>query len=264
VPELAEVEFYRRCWDAGLGQRVVRIALHAQKRIFRQISHCSLEDHIPGTILRRSEARGKQMLFCFSGSGWLGLHLGMTGQLRLEPPEFFPGPHDHLVLYQRHQALVFSDPRQFGLVRWHRGSETPAWWADLPLPVTSPEFTHEKLQAFLQRHRRLAIKSALLLQSGFPGIGNWMADEVLWRAKVDPRRAARSLGPVEYAVLWRCLRRVCQGALRHVGADHSDPPRGWLFHERWGRSGRCPIHRISLQREIIGGRATAWCAACQQ
>jgi formamidopyrimidine-DNA glycosylase len=264
VPELAEVEYYRKRWDAGLGQRVERVTLHREKRIFRKSSPAAIKRLLSGSTLLGSEARGKQLLFSFSGGAWLGLHLGMSGEMRVEAKKFVADKHDHLVLFQRRQALVFSDPRQFGLIRFHHGPEAPAWWAELPPALSSREFTSQKMAAFLQRHGRLAIKSALLLQRGFPGIGNWMADEVLWRAKVDPRRRAGALSTDENMRLWRSLRHVSRGALRHVSLDFSDPPRGWLFHERWGRGGRCPIHRTALQREFIGGRATAWCAQCQQ
>ena len=112
-------------------------------------------------------------------------------------------------------------------------------------------------------HRVQAIKAALLMQSGFAGVGNWMADEILWRAKVSPGTPAGELSEQNLEAIWRSLQFVSRGALKHVGSDFSDPPRGWLFHERWGRGGRCPIHGNELERETIGGRATAWCRECQ-
>ena len=63
------------------------------------------------------------MLFVFSGGNWLGIHLGMTGKIRVEPANFRPDKHDHLALYQRERALVFTDSRQFGRVRFHHGSK---------------------------------------------------------------------------------------------------------------------------------------------
>ena len=127
MPELAEVEYYRQQWDPGLGGRVEAVRLHRDKRIFRGTQPEFLSKALSGTFLRRSEAHGKQMLFHFSGGHWLGLHLGMTGQLRVEKPGFEPGKHDHLVLFQELRVLVFSDPRQFGRVRFHVGSQPPLW-----------------------------------------------------------------------------------------------------------------------------------------
>ena len=264
MPELAEVEFYRKQWNSGLGQKIVAVHLHAAARNFRGTDAGALRELLRGAVLRASEARGKQMLFCFSGGHWLGVHLGMTGQLRTEPAGFAPAKHDHLLLAQPGRALVFSDPRQFGRVRFHHGEAAPAWWTKLPPPVTSPEFTVEAMAAFLHRHQRLPMKAALLLQDGFPGIGNWMADEILWRTGVHPRTPAGRLDRAACRRLWRVLRWVSRRALAIIGKDWSDPPKGWLLHERWTKKGVCPLHKAKLARATIGGRTTAWCAQCQK
>jgi formamidopyrimidine-DNA glycosylase len=263
VPELAEVEYYRRRWDGGLGQRITTVKLHAAKRVFRGIMARELEKLLPGSKFQRSEARGKQLLFCFSNHLWLGLHLGMTGTLRVEGPAFSPGKHDHLVLCQRERSLVFNDPRLFGRVRFHQGMNPPEWWVNLPPALTSKAFTKAKMAGFLQRHGKLPVKAALLLQSGFPGIGNWMADEILWRARLNPLTLSNRLDQGQLLTLWRTLRQVCRSALNHISPDFSDPPRDWLFHQRWKRDGRCPIDREHLRRQPIAGRTTAWCPICQ-
>lgn len=263
MPELAEVEFNRKQWNRGLGQIVRAVELHPDKRIFRGTQASALAKALPGSKLLRSETHGKQMLFAFSNGLWLGVHLGMTGRLRVEPACFRPGKHDHLALFQKRQALVLADARQFGRVRFHQGRNLPPWWRELPADLSSRQFTVAVMENFLQRHRRLPIKSALLLQSGFPGIGNWMADEILWRAGVNPHLPAGRISGRQAAVLWKKLRFVCREALRRIGPTYSELPRGWLFHQRWNGQGRCPRHHTLLRREIIGGRTTAWCAKCQ-
>src|SRR5437764_2837890 len=128
MPELAEVEYYRRQWDPGLGHKIVSVQLHPRKRIFRGSNPPILSRALTGSRLLRSEAWGKQMLFEFSGGNWIGIHLGMTGKLRVEPAGSCPEKHDHLVLHQKKRALVFRDPRLFGRVRFHRGKSAPLWW----------------------------------------------------------------------------------------------------------------------------------------
>jgi formamidopyrimidine-DNA glycosylase len=264
MPELAEVEYYRNQWRCGLNEKICAIALHAAVRIFRGSDMNLLQRTLPGTILTGSETHGKQMLFQFSNHLWLGLHLGMTGKLHIEKPDYKPDKHDHLVLYQKGRALVLTDPRQFGRVRFHQGIHAPTWWSSLPIQLTSPRFTATMMRNFLQRHSRLPIKAALLLQTGFPGIGNWMADEILWRGRVHPQTAVRQLHDTEIKNLWRELRFVCREAVRKIAVDLSDPPHGWLFHERWRRGGKCPRDGATLVRETIGGRTTAWCRKCQK
>jgi formamidopyrimidine-DNA glycosylase len=264
MPELAEVEYYRKQWDAGLGAKVLTAELHADKRIFRGTDTSAMLRELPGAKLLASEARGKQMAFRFSRDLWIAIHLGMTGKLRVEPPDFTAGKHDHLVLRQNRRALVFSDPRQFGRVLFFKSKGEPPWWASLSKALTSTDFTRTVLREALQRHRRLPIKATLLLQQHFPGVGNWMADEILWQARIHPLTTSGDIDGAQLAVLWKSIRAVCLGALKHVGNDFSDPPRGWLFHERWSRKGKCPRDGMALKRDTIGGRTTAWCPKCQR
>lgn len=264
MPELAEVEFYRKQWDAGLGSSILEARLHLRSRIFRDTDGAGMQTALVGQLLRTSETHGKKMLFRFGGGQWLGIHLGMTGHLRVEPRGFVAGKHDHVVLVQSERCLVFCDPRQFGQVLFHTGKATPPWWRNLPAEVFSSEFSFPAMDAFLQRHPRLPIKAVLLLQDGFPGVGNWMADEILWRAALDPRKLAGRLDATQRQLLWRIVRWVCRQALRTVGQNGSDPPRGWFFHVRWNGQGRCPRHRTPLRRQAVGGRTSAWCTLCQQ
>ena len=263
MPELAEVEYYRKQWDAGMGEKILRVVINAEKRIYRGTDTKKMRAELPGATLLRSEARGKQMAFQFSRGLWVAIHLGMTGKLRVEKPDFCAGKHDHLVLVQRRRILVFSDPRLFGRVLFFQGMGEPPWWSSIAPALTSKSFTQAALGDALTRHRRLPVKATLLLQRHFPGVGNWMADEILWQAGIHPRTASGLISKVQVTRLWKSIRFVCREAMTHVGVDFSDPPLGWLFHERWGKEGNCPRHKIPLKHDTIGGRTTAWCTRCQ-
>ena len=264
MPELAEVEYFRRQWDAGIGDRVLKVSLHPRKYLFRGTDTSALRENLIGARLLRSEARGKRMLFCFSGDNWLGLHLGMTGRLRVESTSFRPAKHDHLVLYQRDRALVFTDSRQFGRVQFHRGKDEPVWWNSAIPEIASASFRRAFFEDFLNRHGKPPIKAVLLMQSGFSGVGNWMADEILWRAKVLPSKRAGSLTPKERGAIFRATRFVARESLRIMAPDLSDPSTNWLIHERWRDGGKCPRDGTILRRTTIGGRTTAWCPRCQR
>lgn len=293
MPELAEVEFYRRRWDAGMDQPVVAVRIHPRARDFRGVDPGALVRALTGQPLAGSEARGKQMLFRFGEAAWLGIHLGMTGRLRVEagvrgpvrpgrqrggrtrgnsvapsqePTRHTPAEdarHDHLVLEQPGRRLVFSDPRMFGRIRFDAGAEPPPWWKALPPSVLDPAFDVAALGAFLRRRARAPLKGVLLLQERFPGVGNWMADEILWRAGLHPSRPAGSLEAGELGRLWREVRFVARGALRSIAHDGRRLPRGWLFHQRWADGGLCPRSGVPLVRETIGGRTTCWSPAVQ-
>lgn len=263
MPELAEVEYYRKQWDGGVRKQIVRVDAHFKKRVFRETDVRGLVRLLPGRRLLGSEARGKQMLFRFSGGNWIGIHLGMTGKLSAETPDFRPDKHDHLVLRQRAVSLVFRDARLFGRVRFYHGPGVPVWWTDLAPQINSKEFTPKFVAEFLDRHARAPIKAVLLHQRGFHGIGNWMADEILWRAGISPAVAAGRLEAPKRARLYRATRFVAREAMRIIGHDFSDPPKTWLIHQRWKRDGVCPRHGELLRRKQIGGRTTAWCPLCQ-
>jgi formamidopyrimidine-DNA glycosylase len=264
MPELAEVEYYRRQWDAGLGQKITAVQLHAQKRIFRGSDTRAMTRELTRRRFLRSFASGKQMLFEFSGGNWIGIHLGMTGKLRTEPPGFRPEKHDHLVLHQTKRALVFRDARLFGRARFHHGKSQPDWWRERGPDIGSEIFDRPFFDAFLRRHARAPVKAVLLLQSGFAGIGNWMADEILWRAKISPPTPAGALSATQRGRLFRETRFVASESLRIIGPAFRDPPRDWLIHQKWKRNGICPRHRSPLRKEMIGGRTTAWCPRCQK
>jgi formamidopyrimidine-DNA glycosylase len=264
MPELAEVEWFRKQWDAGLGQEVVDLSLHARNRVLRGANARELRQKLIGEKLSSSHARGKRMLFKFSGDNFLGIHLGMTGRIHFESAHYRPAKHDHLVLFQRERSLVFTDSRQFGRVRFHHGRDEPDWWKSPAPEIISPEFDQKFMDQFLDRHRKAPIKAALLMQNGFPGIGNWMADEILWRAKVLPSKRIRRLTARDRSALFRATKFVVRRSLETLGKDFSDPPKNWLIHQKWKRDGICPIHRASLRHATVAGRTTAWCPKCQR
>lgn len=264
MPELAEVHYFSRKWRPGLGCRVVRVHLHPEKRIFRGIRPADLPKLLPGQKLTSIQTHGKQMLFRLGTDRWLGIHLGMTGKLSAEGPNHLSSKHDHLVLYTETHALVFQDPRLFGRIRFHFSSRPPDWWSSLPSPVLSREFSVPRLSEILKKRGRSPLKPLLLLQEFFPGIGNWMADEILWQAGLNPRTLAGTLDQPAIARLHSKTQKVSKEAIRIIGRDWSDPPRSWLFLHRWEDGGQCPRCRKALIRKRVDGRTTCWCPGCQK
>lgn len=290
MPELAEVEYIRRRWNPGLGRVVSGVRLHPGAGVFKTCDPALLAQHLPGARLVSSEAAAKQMLFRFAAAApgrgpgglddarlWLGLHLGMTGELLVRPAGLPDRKPDHLILDQlaapdlpdqAGQSLVFSDFRMFGRVLFHVGDAAPDWWTEIAPAVTSPGFTVAAVSEFLRRRARAPIKAVLLMQERFPGVGNWMADEILWRAAIHPARRCGGLTPAEIKKLHRETVWVAREALRLIGAAETpewpDPPENWLFQHRWEDGGRCPRTGVELARATIGGRTTCWSPARQK
>ncbi|MAE52985.1 MAG: DNA-formamidopyrimidine glycosylase [Opitutae bacterium] len=258
MPELAEVAYACSLWNRGLSRQIKAVHVSPTSRVFRDEDRKRFSAELAGKTLMKSETHGKQMLFTFSGDYWLGLHLGMTGSLHIKEKSHSPQKHDALLLFQAKQTLVFQDPRQFGRLRMHKGKHPPDWWTEQPVSMLSPKFTIEIVAHALNRHTKRPLKALLLDQRYFPGMGNWMADEVLWRANLHPNCRSAMIGPKEQKKLFSQILFVVHGAMKSVGTKGGDPPKKWLFHQRWKDGGTCPKSGVTLIREEIGGRTSCW------
>ncbi len=263
MPELAEVAFFCRQWDPGKRRVIQTVQLHKKARCFRVVDPKRLARILKGNCLIGSRTHGKRMLFQFEKASWLGVHLGMTGSLCIRSGDQHLEKHDHLALKTDIGWLVFNDPRQFGKIELFESSGLPKFWKELPLEVNSPKYNYEYFNLIIEKRKRGPLKSLLLLQELFPGVGNWMADEILWKARVRPDRTAASLIDAEKKSLFRAVKFVCNGALKYIAPDYSDPPKTWLFQHRWKAGGNCPQTGEELNRSTIGGRTTCWSAKWQ-
>lgn len=267
MPELAEVEYFRKQWDPGVGGTVRKILTHPKARIYRDVPAAAVRRGLQGRNLIESSTHGKQMMFRFSDGAWLGLHLGMTGRLLTEDENYEPVKSDHLVLVLDRHRLVFSDYRMFGKLTLDitEDGSPPAWWADLPPRTLDRGFTRKHHTAFVRRFPKTPLKTLLLDQRGYPGIGNWMADEICWRLQIPPQTPSGELSDGQLDELWRMTRKVSRDAMRVIGSDWGKPPNSWLFNHRWKDGGTCPRRgcKTDLTRADLRGRTTCWCPTCQ-
>lgn len=90
-----------------------------------------------------------------------------------------------------------------------------------------------------------------------------MADEILWQARISPKRLSGKLSEEEIHTLWEKTKFVCEEAVRIVGKDWGDLPEDWLVNHRWKHGNDCPRCGLALARAEIGGRTTCWCKKCQ-
>ena len=216
--------------------------------------------------------RGKNIIFHLSGEAALIVHLRMTGQLHLVPPQAAPGPHTRAIFFfRKHSAqLRFKDTRKFGrigLEKKERGGEIPSLkkLGPEPLEIPAREFIR-RIQA-----KKRQIKPLLLDQTFLAGIGNIYADEALHRARIHPRRDSAGLSRLELGDLYRALKRILQAAILAGGTsvrsyvDSAGSPGGYQnFLRVYGREGEsCRNCGGPLVREIVGSRSTFFCPRCQ-
>jgi len=179
-------------------------------------------------------------------------------QTKAWPPRF---TKIHLVI-DTGAELAMTNKRRLGRIRLR---DDPA--RELPisrlgfdplLDLPSPQRFVDALHS-----RSTTIKALLLDQTFAAGVGNWIADEVLYQARIDPRRRANALSVAEAKRLRTKLKRIIETAVL-VDADKSLFPRDWLFHRRWGRKRGTTIRGKPIEFLTIGGRTTAWVPAVQR
>ncbi|CAN5726164.1 DNA-formamidopyrimidine glycosylase [soil metagenome] len=215
--------------------------------------------------------RGKYLLIGLDDGLRLVIHLGMTGQLRVDPAERAADPYDRAWWgLDDGRRFAFRDVRRFGriaVVGEDLGA-LPTLAALGPEPF-DPAFTPQSLWAALRRSS-IRVKTQLLGQRVVAGVGNIYADEALWRARVHP--ASRTITRPAATRLHRAIIEVLAEGIEHGGTtlrDYRtvDGGSGENQHrlDCYGRSG-LPCMRCGtiLRRSVIDARGTAWCPTCQK
>jgi len=196
---------------------------------------------------------------------WI-VHLGMTGQLLVCPPDVGIQKHTHLIAkLQSGQELRFVDPRRFGRLSVAVDGKFAATGSE-PLEIATEPFIA------LFRGRETPIKSALLNQKLLRGVGNIYADESLFRAGIRPRRRAASVTGEQFRKLHAAVQEVLKEAITLGGSSISDyvdanGEEGFfqLQHRVYGREGEpCLVCKTPIKRVIIAGRSSHYCPKCQK
>lgn len=274
MPELPEVEVSRRGLLPYLpGQSIVRAVVRAPK--LRHEIPPDLPERLAGVRVTAIDRRGKYLLFACEGrqgNGYLILHLGMSGSLRLVPNDTPPQKHDHVDLVFADTTLRLRDPRRFGTVLWHAGPpEAHPLIAVLGIEPLSPEFDGDWLYA-ATRKRTTPIKPLLMDSHLIVGIGNIYAAESLFRAGIAPTCPAGSLSRPRCQRLAAAIRATLQEAVDAGGSSvrdyvHSDGGAGsfQLACAVYGRQDApCTACGVPIRVVRQGGRATFFCPRCQR
>ena len=246
MPELPEAERARQQIERALGREIVAVD-DRDTYVCRPHAPGEISAALVGRRLTAAHRRGK-FLWAETDDGGpdLGLHLGMAGRIVLDEA---PIGWDRFVLeFADGGRMALRDKRRLGRA------------------VVEPDFDHVGPDAaevsrdvFRERVGRgaMPLKARLLDQRSIAGVGNLLADETLWQARISPRRAAGSLTVEELDHLRRMLRAATRSAIRKGGVHTGDvmPARR--------RGGVCPRCGTDMERATIGGRTTYWCPAEQ-
>jgi len=265
VPELPEVETARRRAERALrGRRIAAVAVARDPIVYGHVSPSRFAAALRGRRVLAVRRKGKHLWFELDRRPWPLFHFGMTGSFEvarvgMPRPRFWKVE----IATERGTRLTMSDPRRLGRIRLQERPEAEHPLASLGFDVLEALPPAPELEVLLAR-RRGRVKTVLLDQSLFAGVGNWIADEALYQAAIDPRRPASSLASSEVKRLRDRLHAIVRLAVS-VGADDGRFPRSWLFHHRWGRDERARTARGEpLVHLTIGGRTTAFAPSRQR
>ncbi|MBE2259403.1 MAG: bifunctional DNA-formamidopyrimidine glycosylase/DNA-(apurinic or apyrimidinic site) lyase [Candidatus Accumulibacter sp.] len=275
MPELPEVEVSRRGLLPYLPGKAIVGAIVRTPRLRLEIPS-GLDARLAGLRIDAISRRGKYLLFdCASGrgGGWLLLHLGMSGSLRLVPPGTPAQKHDHVDLLFDTTVLRLRDPRRFGVLLWHEGAdvETHPALAALGIEPLADNFDGDWLYA-ATRGRRAPVKPLLMDHRLVVGIGNIYAAESLFRAGISPLRGCHRISPDRYRRLAESIRTTLEASIAAGGSSvrdyvHSDGGAGCfqLSCAVYGRQGEpCPRCARPVRAVRQAGRSTFYCPACQR
>lgn len=271
MPELPEVETTRRGLEPHLQGQRIRAMIVRDARL-RWPVPSDLPGWVAGKRIERLIRRSKYLLVdC--GEGWLILHLGMSGSLRVVPADLEPGAHDHVdLVLESGQALRLRDPRRFGAVLWTRAAiDTHPLLVHLGIEPLTRELHPARLHQLTRPHRT-GIKQFLMDGRRIVGVGNIYANESLFLAGIHPRVPAGKLSLERCARLSSAIKQTLRAAIRAGGSSlrdfvGADGNAGYFQQRYWvyDRAGQ-PCRRCgSVIRKIQQGqRSTFYCPSCQK
>ncbi|MEM7140541.1 MAG: DNA-formamidopyrimidine glycosylase family protein [Actinomycetota bacterium] len=259
MPELLEIETYRRAAESVVGRRVRAVSAPDEWYAKGATTTTELRSVLVGCTITGTRRIGKLLLLDTDGPV-LGLRFGMTGRLlvdggaSIDQLEYSSDRNDpawdrFALAFHGGGDLVIRDPRRLG------GVELDA--DESKLGPDAAAVTLKPFRAILAGSSA-PLKARLMDQARLAGMGNLMTDDALWRAGLDPTRAASSLSDDESARLHRAMRRTI-AVLGGRGGSHT----GDLQPERH-RGGVCPKCGEDLRRDDVGGRTTYWCSRHQR
>jgi formamidopyrimidine-DNA glycosylase len=242
MPELPEAERARQALATTLGRTIAAVD-DGDTYVSRPHQPGEIAGALIGHRFATARRRGKFMWLETEEGPVLGLHLGMTGQIVLDPQERLRADR-FTIEFEDGGSFTLRDRRRLGRA------------------VLNPDYSHVGPDAAEVsrddfRHRigrgRAPIKARLLDQHAISGVGNLLADEILWQAGISPLRRTNQLTTEELDQLRRVTRRVIRNSIRKGGA-HTGP---FTVAREHGRP--CPRDGTPLRRATIGGRTTYWC-----
>ena len=274
MPELPETETIARDLDRAIaGARITQVRV-TKADVLREVTPADLTRRLPGASIERAWRRAKLVILDLSSRDRVVVQPRFTGALLIDAGELPDEERRYSTVelsLEDGRAVHYRDIRRLGTFALMTPDRFADYSARLGIEPLDPDFTGEHLSGLL-RGSRQAVKKVLMDQRQLAGVGNIYANEALWRARIDPSRAARRVSGEEAAALRDAIVGVLGESIAARGTSFRDyrdasGARGG-FVERlavYGRAGspcpRCGARLVGTH--AIDGRMTVLCARCQ-
>lgn len=281
MPELPEVETIRRGLEKySVGHSIQKVEIINPGPFQGEVKN------VEGARILSVRRIGKGLIIDLSNKYSLGIHIKLTGQLIFRDPQTqkipvspqkvgtIPNKFTHVIFHLDKDAILYyNDQRRFGWIKVVKTEEI----ASLPFfksmgPEPFKDLTQEKFEEIVAG-KQTKIKPFIMDQTKIGGIGNIYANDALYRAKIDPRRPAKSLNKEEVKLLYESIIKVMEKSFEEGGASELS------FVNALGQEGNYQRHSLVyakpgkpcsrkdggiIKRIALGGRGTFFCEVCQK
>ncbi|KAI3512680.1 hypothetical protein L1887_19998 [Cichorium endivia] len=270
MPELPEVEAARRAIEENcLGKKIKRSVVADDAKVIDGVSPSDFEASITGKTIVAAHRKGKNMWIQLDSPPFPSFQFGMAGAIYIKgvavtkykrsavnDTDEWPSKYSKLFIeLDDGLELSFTDKRRFAKVRLLQNPASAPPICELGPDALLEPMTEDKLFKSLSK-KKVGIKALILDQGFISGVGNWIADEVLYQARIHPLQSAASISKEKCAALHSALKEVIEKAVE-VGADSSQFPSNWIFHSREKKPGKAFVDGKKIEFIAAGGRTSA-------
>ncbi|KAK8469824.1 hypothetical protein PHAVU_005G179300 [Phaseolus vulgaris] len=277
MPELPEVEAARRAVEENcVGKKITKCIVADDSKVIDAVSRSDFEASVIGKLIVAAHRKGKNMWLQLDSPPFPSFQFGMAGAIYIKgvavtkykrsavkDEDEWPSKYSKFFIeLDDGLELSFTDKRRFAKVRLLKDPTSVPPISELGPDALFEPMTLEKFTESLHK-RKTEIKALLLDQSYISGIGNWVADEVLYQARIHPRQAASSLSDASCSTLYKSIEEVIEKAVE-VGADSNQYPNSWIFHSREKKPDKAFVDGNKIDFITAGGRTTAYVPELQK
>ena len=254
MPELPDVEGYRRALAEHLPRRTVRSVEVLDAGVLRNTSAHTFQQRVAGLRFRVPQRHGKWLLLPTDGPTVI-VHSGMTGRPYWARAGDAPDRYDRVRMTFARGQLRYADLRKLRGI-WLADDDAAVARVLGDLGPDALDVDEAQFSQLLSAARRRLLKTTLTDQSTIAGLGNLLSDELCWQSRIHPLRPCNELDGADLHQLYSTMRRILRTSVRHACVPRL---RSWLTGVRDVRGASCPRCGSELRRTRSAGRTAVWC-----